>query len=71
MYVPVAEPTSRVHLYKLPVADGPYPMPDESKPHGRIPLLPKPRRMRWAGHVARIGEKMNAYRILVGKPEGK
>jgi hypothetical protein len=26
--------------------------------------------MRWAGHVARI-EKMNAYRILVGKPEGK
>jgi hypothetical protein len=29
-------------------------------------------RMRWAGHVARIGEKGNAYRrILVGKPEGK
>jgi hypothetical protein len=27
--------------------------------------------MRWAGHVAGIGEKMNAYRILVGKPEGK
>jgi hypothetical protein len=27
------------------------------------------RRMRWAGHVARIGEKRNAYRILVGKPE--
>jgi hypothetical protein len=27
--------------------------------------------MRFAGHVARIGEKMNAYRILVGKPEGK
>jgi hypothetical protein len=26
--------------------------------------------LRWAGHVARIGE-MNAYRILVGKPEGK
>jgi hypothetical protein len=31
----------------------------------------KSRRMRWAGHVARMGEKMNAYRILVGKPEGK
>jgi hypothetical protein len=31
----------------------------------------KSRRMRRAGHVARIGEKMNAYRILVGKPEGK
>jgi hypothetical protein len=30
----------------------------------------KSRRVRWAGHVARIGEK-NAYRILVGKPEGK
>jgi hypothetical protein len=29
----------------------------------------KSRRMRWAGHVARIGEKRNAYRILVGKPE--
>jgi hypothetical protein len=28
------------------------------------------RRMRWAGHVARMG-KRNAYRILVGKPEGK
>jgi hypothetical protein len=27
--------------------------------------------MRWAGHVARIGETRNAYRILVGKPEGK
>jgi hypothetical protein len=27
--------------------------------------------MRWAGHVARIGEKLNAYRILVGKPECK
>jgi hypothetical protein len=26
--------------------------------------------MRWAGHVARMGEKRNAYRLLVGKPEG-
>jgi hypothetical protein len=31
----------------------------------------KIRRIRWAGHVARMGEKRNAYRILVGKPEGK
>jgi hypothetical protein len=31
----------------------------------------KSRSMRWAGHVARMGEKKNAYRILVGKPEGK
>jgi hypothetical protein len=30
----------------------------------------KPKRMRWAGHVARMGETRNAYRILVGKPEG-
>jgi hypothetical protein len=29
------------------------------------------RRMRLAGHVARNGEKRNAYRILAGKPEGK
>jgi hypothetical protein len=29
------------------------------------------RRMRWAGHVARMGAKKNAYRILVGKSEGK
>jgi hypothetical protein len=31
----------------------------------------KSRRMKWAGHVARVGEKRNAYRALVGKPEGK
>jgi hypothetical protein len=31
----------------------------------------KSRRMRWAGHVARMGKKRNAYRILVGKPEEK
>jgi len=27
--------------------------------------------MRWAGHVARMGEIRNAYKMLVGKPEGK
>jgi hypothetical protein len=31
----------------------------------------KSRRMRWAGHVARMGEKRNVYSLLVGKPEGK
>jgi hypothetical protein len=31
----------------------------------------KSRRMRWSGHVARMGETRNACRILVGKPEGK
>jgi hypothetical protein len=29
------------------------------------------RRVRWAGHVARMGEKKNVYTLLVGKPEGK
>jgi hypothetical protein len=27
--------------------------------------------MRWAGHVARMGEERNVYRVLMGKPEGK
>jgi hypothetical protein len=31
----------------------------------------KSRRMRWTGHVTRMGENRNAYRILVGKLEGK
>jgi hypothetical protein len=31
----------------------------------------KSRRMRWAGHIAIMGEKMNAYRRVMGKPEGK
>jgi hypothetical protein len=31
----------------------------------------KSRRMRWAGHVARMGRRGIVYRVLVGKPEGK
>jgi hypothetical protein len=31
----------------------------------------KSRRMRWARHVARMEERINVYRVLVGKPEGK
>ena len=31
----------------------------------------KSRRIRWSGHVARMGEERGAYRGLVGKPEGK
>jgi hypothetical protein len=31
----------------------------------------KSRRMRWAGHAARMGKQRNAYRILVGKSKGK
>jgi hypothetical protein len=33
--------------------------------------LIKPRRMRWAGHVARIGEERKLYKALVENPEGK
>jgi hypothetical protein len=31
----------------------------------------KSRRVKWAGHVAQMGEKRNAYRLLMGTPEGK
>jgi hypothetical protein len=31
----------------------------------------KSRKMRWVGHIALMGEKRNAYRLVVGKPEGK
>ena len=31
----------------------------------------KSRRMRWAGHVAHVGEERGVYRVLVGKPEGR
>jgi hypothetical protein len=31
----------------------------------------KSRRMKWAGHVTRMGEKRNTCKVLVGKPEGK
>jgi hypothetical protein len=42
-----------------------------SKIHFNIVHPSTSRRMRCAGHVARMGERRNAYRILVGKPEGK
>jgi len=35
-----------------------------------VPVV-KSRRMRWAGHVARMGHWRGVYRVLVGKPEGK
>jgi hypothetical protein len=41
-----------------------YPLPN-------IVRVVKSRRMRWAGHVARIGEDSGVHRVLVGKPEGK
>jgi hypothetical protein len=36
-----------------------------------IVLVVKSRRMRWAGHVAHMGEERGVHRVLVGKPEGK
>jgi hypothetical protein len=40
-----------------------------SSPH--IVRVIKSRRMKWAGHVARMGEGRNVYRVLVGRSEGK
>ena len=40
-------------------------------PSPNILRVIKSKRMRWAGHVARMGEERGAYRVLVGKPEGK
>jgi hypothetical protein len=40
-------------------------------PSPNIIRMIKSRRMRRTGNVTRIGKKRNAYRILVGKPEGK
>jgi len=51
----------RLHNEKLNAL---YPSPN-------IVRVIKSRRMRWAGHVARMGEENGAYRVLVGKPEGR
>jgi hypothetical protein len=40
-------------------------------PSRSIIRIIKSRRMRWAGHVTRMGENRNVCRLLVGKPEGK
>jgi hypothetical protein len=40
-------------------------------PSPSIIRIIKSRKIRWAGHVARIGDKRNAYRLLVRKPQGK
>jgi len=39
-------------------------------PSPSIVRVIKSRRMRWVGHVARMGERRGVYRVLVGKPEG-
>ena len=40
-------------------------------PSPNIVRVIKSRRMRWVGHMARMGEERVVYRVLVGKPEGK
>jgi len=40
-------------------------------PSPNIVRVIKSRRMRWAGHVARMGEEWGVYKFLVGKPEGR
>jgi hypothetical protein len=45
-------------------------LPDLYSPPSIIRII-KARRKRRAGHVARMGEKRNAYRLFVGKPEGR
>jgi len=39
--------------------------------HKYIKDIRRPVRMRWAGHVARMGEERGVYRVLLGKPEGR
>jgi hypothetical protein len=44
---------------------------NELYPSPNIVRVIKSRRMRWAGHVARMGKRRGVYRVLVGKPKGK
>jgi len=37
----------------------------------KIVRVIKSRRMKWAGHMARMGEERGVYRVLLGKPEGR
>jgi hypothetical protein len=56
--------------------DGSWRKLHNDEPHG-LYSSPNPirmiklRRMRWAGHVVRMGEGRGVYRVLVGRPEGK
>jgi hypothetical protein len=59
-------PISRVTVYSIAANEMAY-----SSGNRFIIRIIKSRRMRWMGHVARMGEKRHAYRLLVGKPEGK
>ena len=50
---------------------GQYVLYDKRIETENIVRVIKSRRMRWAGHVARMGEERGVYRVLVGKPEGR
>jgi hypothetical protein len=56
--------TSSFHLYQTFCLGSLYSSPN-------IIRVIKSRKMRWAGHVARMGEEGGVYRVLVGRPEGK
>jgi hypothetical protein len=45
--------------------------PNDTYVSSNIVRVIKSRRMRWAGHVAHMGEMRDVYRVLVGQPEGK
>jgi hypothetical protein len=47
------------------------PVPQNAGKISSVQTTRKSRRMRWTGHVAPMGEKRNAYRLLVGKSEGR
>jgi hypothetical protein len=65
----VGKPEERDHIRKLSV-DGRKILKGILK-YGMIIRMIKSRKMRWAGHVERMGAKRNTCRILVGKPERK
>ena len=44
---------------------------DDDDPLPNIVRVVKSRRLRWAGHMERMGEGRGLHRVLVGKPEGK
>jgi hypothetical protein len=44
---------------------------NDQYPTQNIICMIKQRRMKWAGHVAHMRERRGAYRVLVGKPDGK
>ncbi|KAJ4447219.1 hypothetical protein ANN_09221 [Periplaneta americana] len=69
----VQQDNTRQHFQSQKGADGRHTLlsiPDGRLLRHRMQTL-IPRRLKWAGHVARMGESKIAYRVLVGRPEGK